>query len=197
MAKVAIIYYSATGHVHRLARAIEEGARGAGAETRLRHVEELAPEEAIAENEGWATHREEVEGDPVAALDDLEWADALVFGSPTRFGNVSAQLKQFMDQAGGLWAEGKLTDKLFSGFTSSQNPHGGQESTLLALYATAYHWGCIVVTPGYTDERVFPAGGNPYGASSSDDPTDAELDAARYQGERVANVTARFAGGRP
>jgi NAD(P)H dehydrogenase (quinone) len=122
MAKVAIIYYSSTGHVDRLARAIEEGALGAGAEVRRRHVEELAPDEAVAANPDWAAHREAIAGEPTASLDDLEWADADVFGTPTRFGNLSAQLKQFMDQAGGLWAEGKLSDKLTSGFTSAQNP---------------------------------------------------------------------------
>ena len=192
MSRVAVIYYSSTGHVHRLAEAVEEGAREAGAETRLRHVEELAPEEAIAQNPDWVAHREETRDIEVATLDDLDWADAYVFGSPTRFGNVAAQLKQFLDSAGPLWAEGKLAGKIASGFTSSQNPHGGQESTLLALYATMYHWGAIVVAPGYTDPRVFASGGNPYGASSTEDPTAEELDGARHLGERVASVAARL-----
>lgn len=194
MPKVAIIYYSATGNVHRLAHAVEEGARAAGAETRLRHVAELAPEEAIAQNDAWAGHRERVEDEPVASLDDLDWADAYVLGSPTRFGNVAAQLKQFMDTTGGLWAEGRLADKVAAGFTSSQNAHGGQETTLLALYTTFLHWGSIIVAPGYTSERGYPAGGNPYGASSTGDASDADLDYARYVGERVATVTARLAG---
>lgn len=194
MPKVAIIYYSATGNVHRLAHAVEEGARAAGAETRLRHVAELAPEEAIAQNDAWAGHRERVEDEPVASLDDLDWADAYVLGSPTRFGNVAAQLKQFMDTTGGLWAEGRLADKVAAGFTSSQNAHGGQETTLLALYTTFFHWGSIIVAPGYTSERGYPAGGNPYGASSTGDASDADLDYARYVGERVATVTARLAG---
>ena len=192
MSRVAVIYYSSTGHVHRLAEAVEEGAREAGAETRLRQVEELAPEEAIAQNPDWVAHREETRDIEVATLDDLDWADAYVFGSPTRFGNVAAQLKQFLDSAGPLWAEGKLAGKVASGFTSSQNPHGGQESTLLALYATMYHWGAIVVAPGYTDPRVFASGGNPYGASSTEDPTAEELDGARHLGERVASVSARL-----
>lgn len=193
MAKVAIIYYSATGNVHRLAHAVDEGARDAGAETRLRHVAELAPEAAIAQNDAWSSHRETVEDEPVATLDDLEWADAYIFGSPTRFGNVSSQLKQFMDTTGGLWAQGKLADKIAAGFTSSQNAHGGQESTILALYNTFHHWGAIIAAPGYTSERGFPAGGNPYGASSVNGTTDAELDYARYTGERVATVAARLA----
>ena len=194
MPKVAIVYYSATGNVHRLAHAVEEGARAAGAETRLRHVAELAPEEAIAQNDAWAGHRERVEDEPVASLDDLDWADAYVLGSPTLFGNVAAQLKQFMDTTGGLWAEGRLADKVAAGFTSSQNAHGGQETTLLALYTTFFHWGSIIVAPGYTSERGYPAGGNPYGASSTGDASDADLDYARYVGERVATVTARLAG---
>jgi NAD(P)H dehydrogenase (quinone) len=194
MAKVAVIYYSATGNVHAMARAVEEGAASAGAEVRRRHVAELAPEEAIAQNQAWAAHRDEVRDDPLAALDDLEWCDAYILGSPTRFGNVSSQLKQFMDTAGGLWAQGKLADKVAAGFTSSQNAHGGQESTLLALYNTFHHWGAIIAAPGYTSPRAFPAGGNPYGASCVNGPTEDELDWARYTGERVAGIAARLAG---
>lgn len=193
MAKVAIIYYSATGNVHRLAHAVDEGASSAGAETRLRHVAELAPEEAIASNDAWSSHREQVRDDPTATLDDLEWADAYVFGTPTRFGNVSSQLKQFMDTTGGLWAQGKLADKVAAGFTSSQNAHGGQESTILALYNTFHHWGALIAAPGYTSERGYPAGGNPYGASSVNGTSEAELDYARYTGERVATLAARLA----
>ncbi len=148
MAKISIIYYSATGSVHQLALAIEEGAASEGAEVRRRHVAELAPQEAIAQNEAWVGHRENVADDPVATLDDLGWADGFAFGSPTRFGNISSQLKQFLDTAGGLWMQGLLADKPASGFTSSQNAHGGQESTLLALYDTLYHWGSIIVPPG-------------------------------------------------
>lgn len=192
MTRVAVIYYSSTGHVHRLAEAVRDGAEEAGAEVRLRRVAELAPENAIQSNPDWAAHRDATRDVEEATLDDLDWADAYVFGSPTRFGNVSAQLKQFMDSAGPLWAEGRLAGKIASGFTSSQNPHGGQESTLLALYATMYHWGAIVVAPGYTDPRVFAAGGNPYGASSTDAPTREEIDGARHLGERVASIAARL-----
>jgi NAD(P)H dehydrogenase (quinone) len=194
MAKVAVIYYSATGNVHQIAQAVEQGAARAGAEVRRRHVAELAPEEAIAKNQAWARHRDRMKDDIEADLADLEWADAYIFGSPTRFGNISAQLKQFLDQAGPLWIAGKLAGKLVGGFTSSQNPHGGQESTLLALFNTMYHWGCLVITPGYTDPRVFAAGGNPYGVSSTQAPSDAELEAAKYLGERVALTAERLAG---
>ncbi|MEW6637940.1 MAG: NAD(P)H:quinone oxidoreductase [Actinomycetota bacterium] len=191
MARVAVIYYSATGNVYRLARAIEEGAKEAGAEVRFRKVRELAPEEAIKSNKGWYDHALETQDVPEATLEDLEWADAYAFGTPTRFGNVSAQLKQFLDTTGPLWAEGKLADKVVTGFTSAQNAHGGQESTLLSMYNVFMHWGAIVVPPGYTDQSVFEAGGNPYGASSTDPlngegPGEAELDAARYLGRRIA-----------
>lgn len=193
MAKVAVIYYSSTGHVHRMAHAVAEGAQAAGAEVRLRHVAETAPEEAIAQNPDWAAHRREMEDDPLAALEDLEWCDAYIFGTPTRFGNVAAQLKSFMDAAGPLWGEGTLADKVAAGFTSSQNAHGGQESTLLALYNTMFHWGALVVAPGYTDPRVFEGGGNPYGASSVEEPDEGELAAAGYVGERVATIAERLA----
>src|SRR5215468_10680400 len=105
--KIAVVYYSATGNVHGLAQSVAEGAKGAGAEVRLRHVEELASELLISQNQYWGRHRSEVAEAPIAALDDLEWADGVAFGTQTRFGNVAAQLKQFMDQAGTLWQEGK------------------------------------------------------------------------------------------
>jgi NAD(P)H dehydrogenase (quinone) len=194
--KVAVIYYSATGNVYRLAQAVEEGAQEAGAEVRVRKVRELAPEEAIKSNQGWYDHYMETQDVPEAELEDLEWADAVVFGTPTRFGNVSAQLKQFLDTTGPLWAEGKLVDKVAGGFTSAQNPHGGQETTLLNLFTTLYHWGAVVVTPGYSDPAVFEAGGNPYGVSSTDaeqGPNEQELAAARYLGRRVTETAAALA----
>ncbi len=188
-AKVAVIYYSATGNVYKLAQAIEEGAKEAGAEVRLRKVHELAPEEAIKSNQGWYDHALMTEDVPEAQLDDLEWADAYIFGTPTRFGNVSAQLKQFIDTAGGLWFQGKLADKVVSGFTSASNANGGQESTLLSMYNVFMHWGSIIVPNGYTDQSIFAAGGNPYGTSSigtDEGPTEEELAVARYQGRRIA-----------
>lgn len=198
--KVAVIYYSATGNVYELAQAIKEGAEETGAEVRLRKVHELAPEEAIKSNQGWYDHALMTEDVPEAQLEDLEWADAYVFGTPTRFGNVSAQLKQFLDTTGGLWFQGKLADKVVSGFTSAQNAHGGQESTLLSMYTVFMHWGAILVTPGYTDPVLFESGGNPYGTSSTDGgeggPSEQELAAARYQGKRMAEKAALLAGSR-
>ena len=149
-ARVLVAYYSATGDVHALAKAVAQGAADAGAEVRLRHVEELAPELLISQNQAWGRHRSEVTNEPTATLDDLEWADGIAFGTPTRFGNVAAQLKMFLDQAGRLWEEGKLINKVLTSFTSSQTDHGGQESTILALNNTFYHWGAIVLPLGYT-----------------------------------------------
>jgi NAD(P)H dehydrogenase (quinone) len=185
MAKVAVIYYSATGNVHKLARAVEEGAKEVGAEVRFRKVHELAPEEAIRSNQGWWDHALMTEDVPEAEFEDLEWADAYVFGTPTRFGNVSAQLKQFIDQTGGLWFQGKLADKAVGVFTSASTAHGGQETTIASLFNVFVHWGAIVVPLGYTDEAIFSTG-NPYGASSTGEPTEEELLVARYQGRRIA-----------
>lgn len=189
---VSVIYYSSTGNTHKMAEAVAEGARQAGAEVRLLRVEELAPEAAINSNPAWKAHYDATKGNPKASLADLEWADAIILGSPTRFGVMASQLKQFIDTTGGLWFNGKLANKAVSGFTTASNPHGGQEATLLSLYNTFYHWGSIIVPPGYTDPVTFTAGGNPYGASATGTNdarlTDAELDGARYLGKRVTTV---------
>jgi NAD(P)H dehydrogenase (quinone) len=195
---VAVIYYSATGNVHALAHALAEGAEQAGAQVRLRHVEELASELMISQNQYWGRHRSQVENQPVATLDDLEWADGIAFGTPTRFGNLAAQLKQFIDQAGRLWQEGKLADKVATAFTSSQTAHGGQETTILALNNTLYHWGMLILPLGYTVQEVFAAGGNPYGSSfvaghTVTGPDEHALAVATYQGQRLARYTAVIA----
>ena len=198
MTKIAIIYYSATGTTYHLARAVEQGAQQAGAEVRFRKVRELAPEEAINSNQGWSAHRLETQHVPEASLDDLEWADAIILGTPTRYGLPTAQLKQFIDTTGGLWGQGKLINKITSSFTSAATQHGGQESTILALNTTFYHWGSIIVGPGYADPIQFQAG-NPYGASFTSNngalnPDEVALGSARFQGKRVAEVTAQFVG---
>ena len=192
-ARVAVVYYSATGHVHALAKAVTEGARQAGAEVRLRPVEELASEMLISQNQAWGRHRSAVSSEPTASLEDLEWADGIAFGSPTRFGNVAAQLKMFVDQAGQLWQEGKLINKVVTAFTSSQTVHGGQETTILALNNTFYHWGSIILPLGYTATEVFNGGGNPYGASYTSGTRVGAPDAdtaavAVAQGRRLARV---------
>ncbi|GHO58043.1 NAD(P)H:quinone oxidoreductase [Ktedonobacter robiniae] len=197
--KVAIIYYSATGSTYQLALAVEEGAKGAGAHTRLREVEELAPKEAIATNQGWAAHRKMTQHIATATLADLEWADAIIFGTPTRFGLPAAQLKQFIDRTGKLWSQGKLANKIASSFSSSGTAHGGQETTITALNNVFYHWGAIIVSPGYLDPVQFQVG-NPYGVSYTSNngsvpPDEIALAAARFQGRRVAEVAAHFASG--
>lgn len=164
--KIAVIYYSSTGTNYQLAQWAEEAAKEAGVgEVRFRKVKELAPKEAIAANEDWKEHLEATKDIEEAAMDDLEWADAFIFSTPTRYGNLPSQFQQFIDLTGGLWSKGKLVNKVVTGMTSASNPRGGQESTLLTLYKTMHHWGAIVVAPGYTDEVMFKAGGNPYGVS--------------------------------
>src|SRR3954454_23729069 len=185
-----------------MARAVAEGAEGQGAEIRLRHVAELSEELRISADQYWGRHRSDVDEEPVAQIGDLEWADGLAFGTPTRFGNVAAQLKVFLDLAGELWQQGKLIDKVATSFTSSQTEHGGQESTILALNNTLYHWGAIVLPLGYTVHEVFNGGGNPYGASYTSDhhvdghPGEEALIVARAQGARLTRVAAAIAAAR-
>jgi len=195
MTHVAIIYYSSTGTNHATAQAVAEGAAQAGAEARVRIVAETAPPQAIDNNPAWRSFVDRTAGEARATGADIEWADAVVFGTPTRFGNVAAQLKAFIDTLGGLWFQGKLADKVYAGFTSAQNPHGGQESTLLALYNSIHHFGGILATPGYTDPAVYASGGNPYGVSvtaGGGGPTEADLNHARVLGKRVATIAGRL-----
>ena len=198
MTKVAVIYYSATGNVHALAEAVADGAAEAGAQVRLRRVAELAPAEAIDSNPAWRAHADATAATPVASIDDVRWADGLAFGGPARFGNVSAPLKQFLESTGPLWFAGELNNKVATGFASARSVHGGNESSLLALYNTFHHWGAIVVAPGYTDESILQAGGNPYGTSHPSvggPPGRDMLAAARYQGRRLAAIAELIAVG--
>ncbi|MCM3617117.1 NAD(P)H:quinone oxidoreductase [Sutcliffiella horikoshii] len=167
--KLAIIYYSSTGTNYKLAKTAEEAAKAEGVEVKLVKVPELAPKQAIETNPAWKQHLEETKDVPEATLDDLTWADAYIFSVPTRYGTLPAQMKQFLDTTGGLWAEGKLVNKVASAMTSASNPHGGQEQTILNLYTVMHHWGVIVAAPGYSDNSVFEAGGNPYGTSVTAD----------------------------
>jgi NAD(P)H:quinone oxidoreductase type IV len=197
--KIAVIYYSATGTVYELAHSITEGAQAAGAEVRLRKAQELAPESAIAGNPAWAANVAATGDIPVATPDDAVWADGIIFGSPTRFGNIASQLKQYIDTLGGLWVQGLLANKVYSGFTASSTAHGGQESTLLALYHSVHHFGGILVAPGYTDPVKF-ADGNPYGTSHVSGQGHIPVDetarnAAKYQGGRVASIAAAIKAG--
>lgn len=189
---LAIIYYSSTGINYQLSRWAEEAGKEAGAEVKLLKVPELAPDEAIDSNPAWRAHVDETKDVPVATSDDIVWADAIIFSTPTRFGNVASQMKQFLDTQGGIWASGQTVNKVVSAMTSAQNPHGGQEATVLALYTSMAHWGTIIVPPGYTDPILFGAGGNPYGTSVSqgqDGKMIEDVEAAvKHQAKRTVQV---------
>lgn len=193
---VLVTYYSSTGSVYRLAEAVISGAEKAGAEVRLRRVPEIAPEAAIAANPAWARHVAETAHVQEVLLEDLKWADAVVLGTPTRFGLPTAQMKQFIDQTGGMWYRNELQNKVYASFTATATAHGGVEATVLALNNTFYHWGGIIVPPGYTAD-IQHKHGNPYGAShvATDGamPGDVPLLSAQHLGERVATIAAHTA----
>jgi len=199
MAKVLVLYYSTWGHVETLAKAEAEGARAAGAEVAIRRVPELVPE-AIAK----AAHYKLEQEAPIARVDELADYDAIIFGTPTRFGNMAAQMRNFLDQTGALWAAGKFIGKVGSVFTSSGQQHWGQETTITSFHTTLLHQGFIIVgvppsTPGlYVLDEV--SGGSPYGASTiaagdgSRQVTENELAIARAQGENVAKIAHQLFG---
>lgn len=190
--KLAVVYYSSSGTNYQLAKWAEEGGKEAGAEVRVLKVEELAPQSAIDSNPAWKAHVETTKDVPVASKDDIEWADAIIFSSPARFGNIASQMKQFIDTTGGLWAEGKLNDKVVSAMSSAGNSHGGQEATVKAIYTSMMHWGAIIVPPGYTDKSIFGAGGNPYGTSVTIDHEGKMVEdveeAVKHQSKRTVKV---------
>ncbi|WP_085524638.1 NAD(P)H:quinone oxidoreductase [Tuberibacillus sp. Marseille-P3662] len=192
--KLAVFYYSSTGTNYQLAQWAEAAAKEAGADVKLLKIEEIAPDAAIDSNPAWREHLNATKDVPTATTDDLEWADAYIFSTPTRFGNVPAQVKQFFDTAGGLWAQGKLVNKVVSAMSSAQNPHGGQEATVQNLYTTMMHWGAIIAAPGYTDPVTFAGGGNPYGTSvtvDQDGNMQEDVEAAvKHQAKRTATVAA-------
>jgi NAD(P)H dehydrogenase (quinone) len=198
LVKVSIIYYSATGNVHALALAAVEGAEKAGAQVRLRKVAETAPEEVVNTREEWARHVRDTADVAEVSHADLEWADVVLFGTPTRFGNPASQIRAFIETTGPLWFTGKLAGKVYSAFTASNTAHGGQESTILAMANTFYHWGGIIVPPGYTDPVQFKTG-NPYGTSHTAGegaPSDLTLQAARHQAGRAVEIAAALKAGR-
>jgi NAD(P)H dehydrogenase (quinone) len=192
VARIVVVFYSATGNVAALAEALAEGARGAGAEVRVRPVAERAPQEAIAGNRRWKEWVENNPYDTEATLDDLEWADGIALGSPTRFGAAAEQLKAFLDTTGGLWAQGRLASKVGTSFTSASTGHGGLETTIVAMNMVFYHWGSIIMPLGYAADPSLMTSGNPYGGSwvsrKSAAPDDEALGAARVQGARLAEV---------
>lgn len=189
---VLIAFYSRYGNTRALAEGIAEGAHEVpGADVRLRRAADLAPDDVIAHDERWAAARAEmVDLYPEPTNEDLEWADVIFFGTPTRYGNPSAEIKLVIDRTGPLWVAGKLVDKVFSVFVSTSTTHGGNESTILAMMHPIMHWAGIIVTPGYADPIMFQTG-TPYGASSvsgpnADElPTEDDMAVARFTGKRV------------
>lgn len=190
--KLAVVFYSMGGTNYQLAKWAEEGAKDVGAVVRLLKVQELAPDSVIQANEKWQATVNAMRDIPVATSEDIEWADAIIFSTPTRFGVMPSQMKQFLDTQGGLWASGKTVNKVVSAMASAQNAHGGQEATILSLYTAMMHWGAIIAAPGYSDEAIFKAGGNPYGTSVTVNQEgniveDAEQ-AVKYQAKRTVTV---------
>ena len=198
MAKVLVLYYSTWGHIEKMAYAAAEGAREAGAEAVVKRVPELVPSQ-VAEQ----AHYKLDQPAPIATVDELPEYDAIIFGTPTRFGNMAAQMKNFLDQTGALWAQGKLVGKVGSVFTSSATQHGGQESTLITFHPVLLHQGMVVVGLPYAFAGQMGVseimGNSPYGASTiaggdgSRQPSDVELAGARYQGRHVAEIATKLA----
>jgi NAD(P)H dehydrogenase (quinone) len=203
--KVQVIFYSMYGHVYKLAEAVGAGAKEvAGAEVSLYQVAELVPDAAL-ERTGAKKAREAFAHVPLAETSKLPEADAIIFGTPTRFGNMCAQMRNFLDQTGGLWARGALIGKVGSVFTSTGTQHGGQETTVTSFHATLFHLGMIVVgvpysCPGLTNMNEI-TGGSPYGAATlagsdgSRQPSENELSIARFQGRHVAEIAGRLVRG--
>ena len=198
MPKVLVLYYSSYGHIETMAQAVAEGARSAGATVDIKRVPELVPE-IVAK----ASHFKLDQAAPIATVDELPNYDAIVFGVPTRFGNMAAQMKNFIDQTGGLWFTGKLVGKVGSVFASTATQHGGQESTILSTHTVLLHHGMVVVGLPYAWQGQMKldeiTGGSPYGATTisggdgSRQPSANELDGARFQGRHVAEIAARLA----
>ena len=197
MSKVLVLYYSSYGHIEKMAEAVAQGARDAGAEVAVKRVPELVPEEIARKS-----HFKLDQAAPIATVEELPNYDAIIIGVPTRFGNMPAQMKNFLDQTGGLWAQGKLVGKVGSVFTSSATQHGGQESTILATHIVLLHQGMVIVGLPYSFQGQMilneVTGGSPYGASTiaggdgSRQPSENELAGAFFQGRHVAQISAKL-----
>lgn len=199
MAKVLVLYYSAYGHIETMAEAVAEGARSAGAQVDIKRVPELVPHE-VAQRSGYKLDQ----AAPIANVQDLPQYDAIIVGTGTRFGRISSQMANFLDQCGGLWAQGALNGKVGGAFTSTATQHGGQELTLMSIIHNLFHFGMVIVGLPYSfegqsriDEVV---GGSPYGASTiaggdgSRQPSATELEGARYQGRLIAETAQKLHG---
>jgi len=200
MSNILIAFYSRDGSTEALANAVADGAMAGGAGVRIRRAREFVDETVMAQAPGWAEQAERMNAayeEPTA--DDAIWADGIIFGTPTRFGLVSSELKAYIDSLGALWARGKLAGKVGSAFSSTSTVHGGNEMTNFTLYIPMAHFGMIIVPPGYADGAMFKAG-TPYGATSISHgpeqrkPDDLALDVARFQGQRVAEVARKLKG---
>ena len=198
--RILVVFYSMTGNTAKLAKAVAEGAEKTGAEVRLKQVEELIPENKF--NDVMKKVKEELKYIPIATNDDLEWADGVAFGTPTRFGNMSAQLKQFIDQTGGLWMKGALINKVATMFTSVSTQHGGHETTITTGIIPLLHQGMLIIGVPYSEQRLMQideiSGGSPYGASSVSgpagdrEPTENDLEIAKTQGKRLAGISEKL-----
>jgi NAD(P)H dehydrogenase (quinone) len=192
--KLAIVYYSTYGTNHAMAEIAAAAARAAGAEVRVLRVAETAPADVVASQDAWKAQAEKTADMPVATPADMEWANAYLFSAPPRFGSVASQMRAFIDTLGGQWFSGALANKAVSAMTSAQNLHGGMETTLMGLYTTMMHWGAIIVAPGYTDQSIFAAGGNPYGTVAvAGKVTDEAKAAIEHQAKRLVEVAAKLA----
>jgi NAD(P)H dehydrogenase (quinone) len=196
--KILIPFYSRTGTIERLARAVAEGAESAGAEVRLRRAREFVGADVMAQAPGWKETADAMNAQYEAPTpDDAVWADGIIFGTPTRFGSMAAELKAYIDGLGGLWFKGALNGKLGSVFAGSATPHGGNESTIISVYNPMAHLGLIIVPTGYADAAMFKGAGTPYGASVVSGnppagPSPEELDVARFQGRRVTEIASKL-----
>jgi NAD(P)H dehydrogenase (quinone) len=198
MTKVLVLYYSSYGHIERMAEAVAEGAREGGAEVDIKRVPELVPEDVAAKS-----HFKLNQSAPVATVDQLADYDAIIVGTPTRFGNMAAQMKNFLDQTGGVWFQGKLIGKVGSVFTSTATQHGGQESTILSTHTVLLHHGMVIVGLPYSFQGQTSlteiTGGSPYGATTiaggdgSRQPSENELAGARFQGKHVSTIAEKLA----
>lgn len=200
--KISVVFYSMYGHTYRMAEAESEGVkRVKGARAEIYQVPELVPEETLEES-GAKKARKEFEGVPVVEPEDLVEPDGIIFGTPTRFGNMAAQMRNFLDKTGGLWQENELVGKVGSVFTSTATQHGGQETTITSFHTTLFHLGMVVVGVPYENEELMNmkevSGGSPYGATTlagldgSRQPSENELEIARLQGEHVAKVAKKL-----
>lgn len=195
--KLAIIFYSQTGVNLKMAKYAYDEAKKYGAEVRLLKVKELRDTSDVIEGSPWDKTIKASADLKEASPKDIAWADAVIISTPTRFGNISSQMKDYFDSLGGVWSQGKLINKFVTAFSSSQNKNGGQEETIRAIYTSAMHWGAIIVPTGFTDPSIFDQGGNPYGVSATqkgegDETVEEIKPAIEHQTRRLLDITSKY-----